>query len=405
MALARVFAYTHAMQVSDLRIALFSGNYNYTRDGANQSLNRLVGYLLAQGAAVRIYSPVVDNPAFPATGDLINVPSLPFPGRPEYRVPLILSPSVKRDIHRFAPNIVHVSAPEILGHSAVAFGRRNGLPVIASFHTRFDTYPRYYGLAFLEPLMLALLRRFYRRCDAIVAPSESMAQVLRDQRMNYDVGIWSRGVDRTIFSPEKRDMDWRRRLGIGDDEVIIGFVGRIVMEKGLDVFADAIDALNRRGVAHRVLVIGKGPADDWFAKRLPQAVSAGFQMGSDLGRAVASLDILFNPSVTETFGNVTLEAMACGVPVVAAIATGSESLVEDGVTGRLIRPGAISTFADALQHYVEHANSREAAGKAGARAADRYSWDRINGALAETYLRLVRQRQAGGGRPPASPVP
>jgi phosphatidylinositol alpha 1,6-mannosyltransferase len=380
------------MNVSDLRIALFSGNYNYVRDGANQSLNRLVGYLLRQGATVRVYSPLVANPAFPATGDLVGVPSFPIPGRPEYRVPLMLSPKAKRDLHTFAPNMIHVSAPELLGHSAVSFGRRNNLPVVASFHTRFDTYPRYYNLAFIEPLVTALLRRFYRRCDAIVAPSESMAQILREQRMNYDIGIWSRGVDHDIFSTVRRCFEWRRGLGIADDEILIGFVGRLVMEKGLDVFSDTIDELDKRGIKHRVLIVGKGPAEEWFAKRLPRAVFTGFQGGADLGRAVASMDMLFNPSVTETFGNVTLEAMACGLPVVAADATGSESLVTDGVTGRLVKPGAIGAFADALQHYITLPDVRSAAGAAGGRVADRYTWDAINGALAATYLRVIRQR-------------
>jgi phosphatidylinositol alpha 1,6-mannosyltransferase len=393
------------MDVTDLRIALFSGNYNYVRDGANQALNRLVGYLLRQGASVRTYSPTVATPAFPPTGDLVGVPALPFPGRAEYRAPLMIPPSIKRDIRRFAPNLVHVASPEILGHRAVTFARRHDLPVVASVHTRFETYPRYYGLAFLEPVVEAALRRFYRRCDAIVAPSESMAQLLREQRMSYDVGIWTRGVDREVFNSGKRDMAWRRGLGIGDNEVAVGFVGRLVMEKGLDVFSDAIDQLARRGVRHRVLVVGEGPAREWFERRLPGAVFAGFQQGPDLGRAVASMDMLYNPSVTETFGNVTLEAMAAGIPVVAAIATGSQSLVTDGVTGRLIRPGAIESFADALQYYCENADARAAAGAAGERASERFGWDQVNQVLVDTYLRIVRQRQAGGGPPGLGRVP
>ena len=300
------------MEASELRVALFTGNYNYVRDGANQALNRLVGYLLRQGAAVRIYSPVVENPAFPATGDLVGVPALPVPGRAEYRFPLGIPRSVRHDISEFNPNILHVASPELLGHRAVSLARRRHLPVVASVHTRFETYVRYYGLAFLEPLVLALLRRFYRRCDAIFAPSESMAQLLRDQRMSYDVGIWSRGIDREIFRPDRCDMAWRRSLGIADDDVVIGFVGRLVMEKGLDIFADTIDQLDRRGVRHKVLIVGEGPARDWFEKRLPKGIFVGFQKGEDLGRAVASMDMLFNPSVTETFGNVTLEAMATG---------------------------------------------------------------------------------------------
>ena len=381
------------MKISDLRVALFSGNYNYTRDGANGALNRLVGYLLAQGAAVRVYAPVVDNPAFPPTGDLVGVPWFTVPTRTEYKIPYWLSPRIKRDLHRFQPNMIHVSAPEFLGHGAVSFARRNRLPAVASVHTRFDTYPRYYNLAFMEPSVTAVLRRFYRRCDAIVAPSESMAQVLRDQRMNYNVGIWSRGVDHQIFNLHRRSLDWRRGLGITDDEVVVGFVGRVVMEKGLDVFAETIDALTARGVPHRVVVVGKGPAQDWFAKSLPNAVFAGFQEGDDLGRATASIDVLLNPSVTETFGNVTLEAMACAVPVVAADATGADSLVADGVSGRLIRPGAVGAFADAIQHYVEDRAAARAAGVAGLRIAERYSWDAINGALARTYLRVIAARR------------
>lgn len=380
------------MQTSDLRIALFSGNYNYVRDGANQALNRLVGYLLRQGAHVRVYSPTVDNPAFPPTGDLVSVPSMAIPNRPEYRIPLSLSSSVKRDLAAFAPNIVHISSPDRVARQAAKWARDRKLPVLASVHTRFETYFRYYNMSFLEPLVEAWLRKLYRKCDALVAPSESMAQVLRQQRMNYDIDIWSRGVDREIFDPSRRDMVWRQQHGIADDVPVIGFLGRLVMEKGLDVFSDTIDQLRRRNVRHKVLVVGEGPARGWFESRLPDAAFVGFQGGSDLARAVASMDMLFNPSVTETFGNVTLEAMACGLPVVAAKATGSQSLVEDNRSGRLITPGAIAQYAEALRLYCEDPALRALHGKAGeARSLD-YSWDAINQAVADTYLRLIRQR-------------
>ncbi len=380
----------------NLRIALFSGNYNYVRDGANQSLNRLMGYLLRQGAQVRVYSPTVENPAFPPTGDLVSLPSLPIPGRAEYHVAMGLSRRVRRDLEAFAPNVVHISSPDPSGHRAVSWARERGLPVLASVHTRFETYPRYYNLAFMEPLLEALLRRFYRRCDALVAPSESMAQVLREQRMNYDISIWSRGVDREIFHPGRRDMAWRREQGLGDDEVVIGFFSRLVMEKGLDVFSDAIDELRAKNVPYRVLVVGDGPAREWFENRLPEAVFTGFLGGADLARAVASMDVLFFPSITETFGNVTLEAMACGLPVVAAAATGSESLVDDRVTGRLIRPGAIHQYADALHAYVTDAELRQRHGAAGEARSLEFSWDRINQVVADTYQRLVRQKARKG---------
>ena len=392
------------MHVSELRVAIFSGNYNYVRDGANQALNRLADYLQRQGAQVRAYSPTVAEPAFPPNAEVVHIPSLPIPGRSEYKYGMGIPGRVKRDVKAYRPHILHVASPDLLGHRAVTLARRLDLPVIASVHTRFETYPRYYGLAFLEPLVLAVMRRFYRRCDAIFAPSDSMAQLLRDQRMNYDVGIWTRGIDREVFNPGRRDLAWRRSLGIADDEPVIGFVGRVVMEKGLDVFSETVDRLARRGTRHKVMVVGEGPARDWFEKRLPEAVFAGFQDGPDLGRAVASMDILFNPSVTETFGNVTLEAMAAGLPVVAAAATGSQSLVTDGVTGRLVRPGACDRFADALAFYCRDEPARRAAGKAGCEASQRYGWDEVNQELVDSYLRIIRQHGAGGRQRP-SPVP
>ena len=128
------------MDPRDLRLALFSGNYNYVRDGANQALNRLVGYLLRQGAHVRVYSPTVDQPAFAPTGDLVSVPSMPVPGRPEYRIPLALPPRVRRDMADFAPNVVQIASPDVVAHRAVTWARNRGIPAIASVHTRFETY-------------------------------------------------------------------------------------------------------------------------------------------------------------------------------------------------------------------------------------------------------------------------
>jgi glycosyltransferase involved in cell wall biosynthesis len=167
------------------------------------------------------------------------------------------------------------------------------------------------------------------------------------------------------------------------------------MEKGLDIFAEAMTELTRRNIAHRVLVVGIGPAQDWFAERAPEAVFAGFQSGNDLGRAVASMDIFLNPSVTETFGNVTLEAMACGVPVVAARATGSDVLVANGETGYLVPPRDTGAYADALADYITDPELRARHGAAGERRSLDYDWDRINQVVADTYLRLIAQRKAG----------
>ena len=382
------------MKIGDLRVALFSGNYNMTTDGANKALNRLVEYLQRQGATVRVYSPVNDRPAFEPQGTLVGIPSVAIPTRSEYRLPLKLSDENIADLEAFAPHILHISAPDFAARRAVKWAKGRDLPILASVHTRFDTYPRYYHLGFLEPPLKAYIRSIYRKCDALLTPSESMAEVLREEDMNDDVGIWARGVDRDLFSPARRDMEWRRSLGIADDDVAVGFLGRLVLEKGLDVFADTISELRRRGIEHKVLVIGDGPARGFFEDKVPGAIFTGFQGGTDLGRAVAGMDVMLNPSVTETFGNVTLEAMACGVPVVAARATGSTSLVVDGETGALVPPGNIKAFADALGTYVEDDGLRTAHGAAGELRSRNYSWDAINGAVADAYLRLIAQAKA-----------
>ncbi|RKF22961.1 glycosyltransferase family 1 protein [Altericroceibacterium spongiae] len=382
------------MNTADLRIALFSGNYNYVRDGANQALNRLVEYLLRQEAAVRVYAPKVEHPAFEPAGDLVGLPNIPIPGRSEYRAPLALSPRVRKDLRQFKPNVVHVSSPDMAGHRAVTWARKRKLPVLASVHTRFETYPRYYNMAWLEPVLESMLRRFYQRCSGLVAPSPSMADVLRKQDMNADIGIWSRGVDRDIFNSRRRDLAWRRSIGIADEEVVIGFLGRLVMEKGLDVFADTVRILRERGISHRVLVIGEGPAHEWFESHVSGGIFLGHQQGADLARAVAGMDLLFNPSITETFGNVTLEAMACGVPVVAARATGSDSLVHDNATGRLITPGDTEGFAGAIATYVNDPGLRAVHGAAGETRSLEFSWDRINQTVADTYIRLIGEKAA-----------
>ncbi len=381
------------MEASDLRIALVSGNYNYVRDGANQALNRLVDYLLRQGAQVRAYSPTVAEPAFPPTGELVSVPSVAAPGRAEYRLPLALTRRVRRDLAAFDPNIVHIASPDIVSHRAVSWARRRGIPSIASVHTRFETYLAYYHLESLEPAVRAILRRLYRRCDALLVPAQSTAAVLRAQRMNRNIAIWARGVDKEQFNPQRRDMAWRRSLGIADGELLIAFLGRIVMEKGLDAFADVVDELSRRHVAHKVVVIGEGPARPWFQERMPAGIFLGHQEGSELARALASADVLLNPSVTETFGNVTLEAMACKLPVIAAEATGATSLVRDGTTGVLVEPGDIAGFADALQAYAEDPGLRERHGAAGLAYAETQDWDHINSAVVTTYIRAIERRE------------
>ncbi len=164
------------------------------------------------------------------------------------------------------------------------------------------------------------------------------------------------------------------------------------MEKGLDVFSDAIHAFATYGLNHRVLVIGEGPARPWFEQQLPDAIFIGQQTGSELARALASADVFLNPSMTEAFGNVTLEAMACALPVIAAEATGATNLVRQGITGTLVDGAEPDEFADALAAYARDPKLRRAQGQAGLEVAKTKDWDTINSAVIRAYRHAILKR-------------
>ncbi|MEN2709230.1 glycosyltransferase family 1 protein [Sphingomonas sp. VL_57B] len=382
-----------AMPAAGMRIALFSGNYNCVRDGANRALNRLVDHLLARGAAVRVYSPTIADPAFAPAGDLVSVPSVPIPGRSEFRVALGLPASVRADVERFAPNIVHVSAPDLLGTGAQKLARRLGVPVVASLHTRFETYFDYYGLGVLRRWGERRLQRFYRASDRVLAPNAASADSLVAMGVaDEDIAIWGRGVDPAAFSPALRDLNWRRGLGYRDDEIVPIFFGRLVIEKGIATFADTIQALRDRGYPLRPLIVGAGPAEARFRAMLPEAVFAGHLDGPALGRAVASADILINPSMTEAFGNVNLEAMASGLAVVSADAGSARALIASGKSGLLTAPEA-GRLADAVAQLVERPDLRFAMAAAAHAEARGYRWSEILDNVVASYADLLGTRR------------
>lgn len=371
------------------RIALFSGNYNYVMDGPVRALNKLVAYLEARGIEVLVFAPTAKKAAFKHAGKLISVPSIALPGRGEYRVALGMPKSVRRKLEAFNPDMIHLAAPDWLGHAALGWAEAHNVPAVSSFHTRFDTYPRYYHMAWLEKHVTAFMRRFYHRCEQIYVPSPCMAQVLAEQDMSPNIGIWSRGVDQSLFRPDRRSMDWRRAKGIEDTETVVAFVGRLVLEKGLGVFADTLDLLKERGLHVRALIVGDGPERERFEERLPDAVFAGYLNGEGLAQAYASADIFFNASVTETFGNVTLEAMACGLPLVCADATGSRSLVDHGENGYLAESVSADAFAGALQAIILDDDLRASMAAKSLEKSRDYSWGAVLGRLYDQYCDVL----------------
>ena len=377
---------------TDMRIALFSGNYNYVADGSSKVLNTLVRFMESQGVTIRVFSPTSDTPAFRSVGTLISVPSMPVPGRGEYRIGFGLSGELKDRIRAFNPHLFHLSAPDLLGHSALGFSEKLGVPAVASFHTRFDTYFRYYGAGWVGNFSRRKMARFYARCRHVYVPSPSVSrQLVEDGILDESLRVWSHGIERDRFHPDHRDMGWRRAHGINDDEVAVTFVGRLVKEKGLTEYADLIHALEARNLPVKALVVGEGPKRAAMQKRLFKGIFTGHLSGEDLSKAYACGDIFINPSLTETFGNVTLEAMASGLPTICSIATGSMDLVNDGVTGYLVDNDDMDTWVDLSEKLVRDTELRYAMGTAArkASASASYDWSVIMHSLLDQYKEVI----------------
>jgi glycosyltransferase involved in cell wall biosynthesis len=370
-----------------MRIALFSGNYNYIREGANQALNRLVRYAEDRGHRVRVYSPVTDTPAFEPEGELVPVPSVALPIRTEFRLALRLPRAIRGDIRRFAPDLIHVATPDILGTRAQSFAKQLGVPIVASLHTRFETYFDYYGLAWARPLAEAHLRRFYRRSDHVLAPTPGIVVEMKSIRGDEQVSLWSRGVDRMLFSPDRRDCAWRRMHGWRDDDVVVLFFGRLVLEKGVREFISIVKCLKARGVPVKALVVGAGPAEQLFAA-LPDAVLTGHLDGPELARAVASADVLIHPSRTEAFGNVVLEAMASGLAIACAATDSAESLLNDGRSG-ILSEGDSDALALEVQRLATDPQKRRTLGNQARSASRAFSWGAASACALKAYERTA----------------
>ena len=373
-----------------MKVALVTGSYNYIADGVALTLNRMVGFLESQGVEVLVFAPVGKVPAFAHNGKVVPVFSIAAPGRGEYRAALGLSRPARDLLLAFKPDILHIATPDLLGHAAQKLGQKMGWPIVASYHTRFETYLKYYGLGGLTPLLTGIVRDFYDACLEIYVPSPSMIDVLRADGVKGELRLWPRGVDTVRFHPDKRSEAWRAERGVGPDEVVIAFVSRLVKEKRVAEVAAVLARLKASGVAHRALFVGDGPERGFLELHVPGAIFEGYLNGDALAVAYASSDIFLFPSDTETFGNVTLEAMASGLPAVCANATGSRSLVEPGVTGFLAEVGDDGALYDAVAALATDPALRRQMGRAGRERSLTYSWDAAMGGLLARYEALAR---------------
>ncbi len=379
------------MSQKELRVAIFTGNYNHIRDGVSLTLNRLVAFLESNNIPVLVFGPTGDEPAFDHIGEFKVVPSIPMPGRPEYRVTIGFPEDVQQRLRDFAPTLIHIATPDLLGFRAMRFAQSNNIQIVASYHTHFTSYLKYYNMDMLEILGWKYLVWFYSQCKHIYVPSISMADELAEKGIREGLRIWARGVDTILFNPEKRDMEWRRSNGIADDQLVVTFVSRLVWEKDLQTVVDSLRKVTAVNKSIKPMFVGDGPAKKELEQLVPDGFFTGFLMGEDLARAYASSDIFFFPSDTETFGNVTLEAMSSGVPAVVADATGSKSLIESGVNGYLGTAKKTKEFADLILKLAADPQTREQMAEATRQKALEYSWETINNGLLDQYREALSQ--------------
>lgn len=374
----------------ELRVAIFTGNYNHIQDGVSLTLNRLVRYLLDNNVSVMVFGPTIEHPPMGHAGDFVAVPSISILGRPEYRISIRLPNKTRARLEEFAPDLIHIATPDLLGYKALKFAGAKGIPVVASYHTHFTSYLKYYKLKILEPLVWKYLRWFYGHCRHLYVPSASMKEELNGRGITHGLELWARGVDTELFNPGKRNMEWRRKIGFADDDVIVAIVSRLVWEKNLKTFAGAVNKSSAQNNKIKALIVGDGPEKKEFKRMIPQAYFTGYLSGDALAEAYASSDVFFFPSETETFGNVTLEAMSCGLPVIVADATGSKSLVDEGKNGFIGQPHNVEEFSTLIGQLAQNDIKRSRMSKASREKALKYDWDHVMDNLLSLYQLAVR---------------
>ncbi len=376
-----------------MRIAFCSDSLPPLADGVTRTLSEVAPALLAAGEEFVFLTATRTDPRLPWRDRVHHVPSVPFPLYRAYRMGLPFGPVPDLVLDRFAPDVIHVVTPSLLGLYGLRYGERRGVPVVASFHTNFVSLFRYYGLRPLEGLGRLLMRRFYNRCAVTLAPSRTAAADLRAAGIR-NVALWWRGVDHARFTPSFRNPVLRASAGGGDAPVLL-YVGRLAREKNLDYLVAVAQELERCGAAFRLVIVGDGPLRRRVARALPRAHFTGQLRQDQLAAWYASADIFLFPSAHETFGNVVLEAFASVLPVVAVQRGGVQELVRPGRNGFLAPADAPAVFAEITRGLLEDPALLARLSDQARATAARYRWSDVSSRLWACY-----QHELGGGSAP-----
>jgi glycosyltransferase involved in cell wall biosynthesis len=271
--------------------------------------------------------------------------------------------------------LVHVATEGPLGWAAVTAANQLGLPSTSDFRTNFHHYSNYYGVGFMEPLIGGYLRRFHNRTQRCFSPTRENRRTLIASGFEH-VEVVGRGVDLERFSPRRRDASLRASWGAGEGPVLL-YVGRLAAEKNVELALQSYRAARALVPAARMVVVGDGPQRRRLQRQYPDVRFAGSKTGDALAAHYASADVFVFPSLSETFGNVTLEALASGLPVVAFdVAAACENVI-DGVNGRTVAPGDEAAFTRAVCQVAMHVESLPSMRVAARRATTTLAWDSV----------------------------
>ncbi len=380
-----------------LRVALVTETYPPEVNGVAMTINRMVEGLVQRGHHVHLIRPRQHDRDLPVTRQGFNetlVRGLPIPRYQGLRFGLPARGKLIKVWRAQPPDIVHVATEGPLGWSAIGAAKALGLPVSSGFHTNFDAYSRHYGLGWLRGAIKRYMRHLHNRTGVTLVPTHALARDLAAQGYR-NVAVVSRGVDTRLFSPARRSDALRARWGAGPNDLVVCYVGRLAAEKNLELALESIVAMQERRYDIKVVFIGEGPQLKALAARYPQYHFAGLRRGEDLAEHYASADVFLFPSLTETFGNVTTEALASGLAVVAYRCAGAADLIESGTNGLLAPPGDSLAFISAAILLATNRAQLNVVRRHAAESVAHLDWDRIHDIFVTA---LGRQLSAAAAR-------
>lgn len=338
-----------------MRIAIVTETYPPQINGVALTVAALAHALGAAGHSVQVIHPrQAPQQADAGVDDTVIVRGLGLPMYPGLRLGLPCTRRLRALWKSARPAAIYVATEGPLGRSALSAARDLGIPVCTGLHTRFDAFARYYGLGLIAPLVFGYLRRFHRRADATVVATAELKQFFDRERFG-NVMLLRRAVDTALFDPRRRDEGLRAHWGLQPGQLAVIHVGRIAPEKNLALGVRAFRAIQQERPAARFIWVGDGPARAALREKNPDFHFCGMQHGQELARHYASADLFLFPSLTETFGNVTLEALASGLPVIAFDYGAAREHI-DGACGRRIPFGDADGFVRAARELAGAGN-------------------------------------------------